>query len=482
MSEIVDAKQEEKSTKENMHFRAHSQTVTMSPEPNISMNTSNGIIGLFCRRGKSIKPICGIILVITIVAVYMWVIKKQQPTVDSLLKSPEHAKGKFVPPMGGEHHVPVANEHNAPVVDEHYVAHVPDKEEMMKAQAAEDEVKQYAAFKEKHGVHAIPPLKPPQGEGDGKISDRHGAPKPKEFPVDILLEPLLHECTDENQPGVIILVDTQPGHAEYRNAIRNSWGKPENHKGENRDQLEWQVIFIVGTSDTHDAELKEENVKHNDILQGDFKDTPSEETRKFMMSFKWLAAVIDECVPRFVLKSRDDVFINLDAIQEWMEKNFPEPYELFMGRVVRRDVPIRQKSDPMYVSEVDYPDDIYPDLVASPLYLFSFDVVVLMGYSLKKVTPIAQADAYIGILARTIGVKPFDNTHFRLLFKPSFKCFFIGLFFVHGTSAQEHKDIFRTIHKARYSYECAGVHGLKIPQAHNDLLKFGKIKQPKEDL
>jgi len=172
-----------------------------------------------------------------------------------------------------------------------------------------------------------------------------------------VLSPSIDTCSEKLY--FLVLVHSKPDNFKERELIRQTWGSVHKMQG-------WEVrtVFLLGKytqhsqsrgevkrsssdesddllshrgsqnslksrslhehsffkSDPYDSELYKadstdklvrlESDLHNDIIQGNFDDTPRNLTYKHVMGYKW---VQDHCPnpPKFVLKSDDDVFIEM---------------------------------------------------------------------------------------------------------------------------------------------------------------------------
>ena len=193
-------------------------------------------------------------------------------------------------------------------------------------------------------------------------------------------------------------------------------------------------------------EIRASDGEQKDMLRGDFLDTHHENTRKFLMSMDWVMnELVPHCQPNFIMVSRERIYHNVPAILQMLERDYTNPgHPLYMGKLLRRDVPIRDKADLMYVSKEDYNKDIFPNMIQSPTYLFSFTAFRMMHHVRESVTPIAPADSYIGLLAEKAGIKPFNNPQFIMMHLGSkvAPCQYINQFFVYNVGISDIKKVY----------------------------------------
>ena len=342
----------------------------------------------------------------------------------------------------------------------------------------------------KSGIMKVPLFNPNQGERKYKPPSRqvlkelekYGAPKPKLFPVEILEKPRL---TCEGDLLMLMLVHSSPDLQVGRNATRHTWGRQQHTRHVFGDGQKWLTIYVMGKSREplrSGIPIREENAKYGDILQGDFYDTPYEDTRKFMLGMAWLVEYIQsgnlhnnrnaaQCRPRFVLKTQSNIFHNMPSVVAWLEHKFKGNVGyLYMGHLLRTDTPVRDPYDPLYVSPDDYLPPVFPDIVRGPVYLFSYDAFVTMHGMVSSVIPIAMEDAYVGLLADNAGIKPHDNDHFHLMkLNRLHVCDIVNNFFFFDVGVREHKLLADKIRECRVNLERSQTKRKDGPPVHENL-------------
>lgn len=231
----------------------------------------------------------------------------------------------------------------------------------------------------------------------------------------------------------------------------------------------WFTVFVIGTtrSEWLRKEVEEESGRHGDILQGDLEDGLFEDTSKFMLTLKWLLASSSSSSPlrlrcvdrlRFVIKSVDNIFHNMVSITGWLKAKYPPAdggdLGLYVGKLLRRDAPIRDRAHPLFVARDDFGGEHFPDLIEGPVYMFSYGSLVEMGRAMGRVKPIAMEDGYIALLASNTGLKPKHNDHFQMLNHIRDGCHYLRMFFIYNVLPSDHIVIFNDIAKAQQSRKC----------------------------
>lgn len=196
---------------------------------------------------------------------------------------------------------------------------------------------------------------------------------------------------------ILILVTSSPDHSESRSAIRNTWG----HYNLRNDMA---IAFVVGIgSETVNKVIRDESNLYGDIIQGNYVDSYDNLTLKTVSMMEW---VHDYCSDtHFVLKTDDDMFINVPKLLTFLVKN-KDAKMTFFGRLAKKWRPIRKTSSKYYVSPVQYSSNIFPDFTTGPAYLFTSDVVVDVYVKALQTTYLKLEDVFTtGVVAQSLKIK-----------------------------------------------------------------------------
>ncbi|CAD5114400.1 unnamed protein product [Dimorphilus gyrociliatus] len=289
-----------------------------------------------------------------------------------------------------------------------------------------------------------------------KINPRYGPANPKQFPVNLIHQPKMN-CQKMAQ-FVIILVFSPPEHTGHRKAIRSSWGQALHFRQvKGLTKVNWKVIFVMGMSNNRfERDVAQESKSYSDILQAEFNDSPYEGTRKLMTAFNYLSDNLKEaCSTKFILKLDDNIFLNMPSIIPWLYNKWGDkPKNLYVGKRLRKDRPIRLSSHPKYVSKEDFEPNIFPDMIEEPVFLLSTDTLLKLVLASKRVVPIRPDDAYLGLLAKEAKIKPIHNDHFQMIRNIEGACHHLKMFFIFNIFPSQHLSIFRKLKSVRQSKEC----------------------------
>ncbi|XP_003747804.2 beta-1,3-galactosyltransferase 1-like [Galendromus occidentalis] len=175
----------------------------------------------------------------------------------------------------------------------------------------------------------------------------------------MLVEPRPVTCPSH----LYAIVPSAPKNIERRRAIRRTWAKDVQSRGNSR------LIFSLGKSNDRklDIDLKYEQETHEDVLVFDFEDSYENATLKTVLSVGYAA----RCRPAYFLKADDDTYVNVERLLasiKLIEGALKEPF--FAGQVHYRAKPHRTFSK-WTVDYVEYPEYSYPPYISGNLYVIS---------------------------------------------------------------------------------------------------------------
>ncbi|XP_012259796.2 beta-1,3-galactosyltransferase 5-like [Athalia rosae] len=214
--------------------------------------------------------------------------------------------------------------------------------------------------------------------------------------------------------NLVILIMSAPNHVEARTAIRQTWA----HFDQRKDV---SIAFVLG--DTTDPKISKvllrEQDMYGDIIRGNFVDSYSNLTLKTISGLEW---VRDYCWRvKFVLKTDDDMFINVPRLLSFINKRSKDRNVIF-GRLARKWKPIRNRKSKYYVSQMQYKPEVFPDFTTGPAYLLSSDTVPRLYKGSLEQTYLKLEDVFMtGIVAHKLGIKRTQANEFlnkRISFNP----------------------------------------------------------------
>lgn len=213
-------------------------------------------------------------------------------------------------------------------------------------------------------------------------------------------------CPDAgNELRLMIVITSAPTHHRSRLAIRHTWG----HYGSRRDV---SIGFLIGatTNQAVEDQLSAENRMYDDLIRGQFIDSYDNLTLKTISMLEW----VDTVCPKvsFVLKTDDDMFINVPRLLSFIEKHHSDKGKIF-GRLAKNWKPIRNPKSKYYVSTYQYFSKLFPQFTTGPAYLLTADVVHDLYRESLDNTYLKLEDVYMtGIVASKLKIKRVDANEF----------------------------------------------------------------------
>ncbi|KAI1695381.1 galactosyltransferase domain-containing protein [Ditylenchus destructor] len=212
---------------------------------------------------------------------------------------------------------------------------------------------------------------------------------------------------------LFVFVPTSPSSFERRQVIRDTWASSEN------TEEKVVVKFVIGKPEDPNmsTDLLEEQKKHDDLILYDHPDEIQEMHIKMHAAFKWQQIVCPDV--KFIFRADDDTVVDLPRLQFWIDKEMSDVHKknpaILFGAMRRNDgAVIRDPKRKRYVSETDYPDDVFPPYCFGALYILSNEAVTGILEHTHEVNAFSLDDVlYTGILAEKAGVLKIDaSKHF----------------------------------------------------------------------
>ncbi|XP_029133343.2 beta-1,3-galactosyltransferase 9 [Labrus bergylta] len=208
---------------------------------------------------------------------------------------------------------------------------------------------------------------------------------------------------------LLALVFSSTTNSTQRDAVRRTWANQTVVQG-----LPARILFFLGSTRTVAAQdsLLTESERYGDMVQGQAVSDSSRRgpTEKTVLALRWVIAFCP--MARFVLLTKDSVFVNLPAIGGYLLGLHRHPEDLYLGRVLQRDSPDRDPNSPGYLPPAFYPDKYLPEYCDDTAYVLSQDVVRKVYVASTAVRAPVPTDVFVGLCARKAGVAPTHSARF----------------------------------------------------------------------
>ncbi|XP_037550927.1 putative UDP-GlcNAc:betaGal beta-1,3-N-acetylglucosaminyltransferase LOC100288842 [Nematolebias whitei] len=204
---------------------------------------------------------------------------------------------------------------------------------------------------------------------------------------------------------LLTLVFSSSANLTQRNAIRKTWANQTLIRG-----FPAKTLFFLGsiqTSDTQD-DLMGEYERYGDIILADESTHGLKE--RTLLALRWIIAFCP--LARFVLMTKESVFVNLPAIGSYLLGLHRHPEDLYLGKVIQKDSPDRNPNSPSFLPPALYPNKFLPEYCDGVAYVLSQDVVRKVYVASAAVLAPVPIDVFVGLCAQKAGVAPTHSARF----------------------------------------------------------------------
>jgi len=184
---------------------------------------------------------------------------------------------------------------------------------------------------------------------------------------------------------VLIAVCSAVENIDRRNAIRSTWGDTALLSAAGV-----RLVFIVARTDPTrsppgiERRVVAEHRRQGDVVQADFIDDYVNLTAKTAVALRWATRACPRV--RYVMKSDDDVYVNVSALTRRLEQERTTQISTFgvddnsansfiIGQVVDSARPVRDRRSKWYTSTSIYPAEFYPPYTSGTGYVLGASVV-----------------------------------------------------------------------------------------------------------
>lgn len=223
------------------------------------------------------------------------------------------------------------------------------------------------------------------------------------------LESRANICPEKGENvKLVIIITSAPNHEVARNDIRKTWGQYALSKN-------ISVGFLLGfTPDDNVNEIiKKEQNTYKDIIQGNSFDSYDNLTLKTISALEWVDTYCSKA--QFILKTDDDVFINIDRLLSYVSGLDPG-IDAIYGRLAKNWKPLRNKKSKYFTSTQQYKPPVFPHFTTGPAYVFPARISHnLFETALNKIYFKLEDVFTTGLVAESLGIP--RNLHLGFLNK-----------------------------------------------------------------
>ncbi|KAL8174812.1 UNVERIFIED_CONTAM: hypothetical protein K2H54_054178 [Gekko kuhli] len=215
------------------------------------------------------------------------------------------------------------------------------------------------------------------------------------------------EACAHKEVFLLVLIFSNPENASRRDTIRQTWANMTDIRGYGT-----VILFVLGKppSEATQLEVIKEFQEHQDLIEGTFLDSPENQTLKTASAVEWTVTFCPGA--RFILKTDEGMFVNLANLVDYLLSLRTHLEDIYLGRVVRQEVPNRDPQSPSFVSLQLYPEKYYPDYCSATAFVIS-QAVARMIYVTSDEVPLSMPPGvFMGICTKNAGVTPIHSSRF----------------------------------------------------------------------
>lgn len=177
-------------------------------------------------------------------------------------------------------------------------------------------------------------------------------------------------CQNQENIHLVFLISTTPLSLKKRMIIRDTWAS---YSKKNTANIRYAFLLGDIAEEGIQEMINTEDKFYRDILQGDFPENYYTLTIKTLMGYHWAAKHCPNNT--FIIKTDDDVFINIPAVLDMIKKH-ENVLQSSIGGFCKKDIePVRDIKSKYYVSHVEYPRKRFPGYCSGTGYVTSINVV-----------------------------------------------------------------------------------------------------------
>lgn len=217
---------------------------------------------------------------------------------------------------------------------------------------------------------------------------------------------ILDQAKKCQNPFLVIIVPVAPNDVMERNAIRNTWG---NEKLVLEKHI--VVLFLLGlpsgrNAKVQQARIKQENQRHQDLLQSGFIDSSKNATVKTMVMLKWLT---ERCPQAYYTAKVDpDILFNIRELLSMLLRPATPKQNFITGQLQHNNPEIKNQSSRFYIPPEVYSKPVFPSYPSGKCYIMSMDMPAKILKASREIEPILQDDMYIGLCLEWLRIAPIE--------------------------------------------------------------------------
>ncbi|XP_008121748.2 beta-1,3-galactosyltransferase 5 [Anolis carolinensis] len=248
------------------------------------------------------------------------------------------------------------------------------------------------------------------------------------------------DLSPKGPPLLLLAIKSHPASHSRRAVLRRTWARPRETGG-----FQLRHVFLMATDPhvKHSNLAWQESKAIGDILMWDFVESHHNLSLKERCFLQWMQRNCQQAA--FVFKGDDDLFVNIEALTEYLHQT-PNVSEFIHGNIQYRSAVVRKGK--YAVSSAFYPLWVYPNFASGGGFIMPQSTIPEL-YNASLWMPVFPLDdVYLGLLALAAGLQYHHDGHFRVWGPPKDELeVYRDSVVVHGISMERIEQVWNGIQK-----------------------------------
>ncbi|XP_008121746.1 N-acetyllactosaminide beta-1,3-N-acetylglucosaminyltransferase 2 isoform X2 [Anolis carolinensis] len=245
------------------------------------------------------------------------------------------------------------------------------------------------------------------------------------------------DLSPKGLPLLLLAITSHPASHSRRSILRRTWARPRDVGG-----FQLRHVFLLAMDPQPNLALHESDTL-GDILMWDFEESHHNLSLKERCFLQWMHRHCQQAA--FVFKGDDDLFVNIEALTEYLHQT-PNVSKFIHGNVHYRSAV--QRWGKYAVSRAFYPMLVYPNFASGGGFIMPQPIIPKLYNASLWVPVFPMEDVYVGFLALAAGLRYRHDKHFRVWGPPRDELdVYQDSVVVHGISMERIEEVWKQIQR-----------------------------------
>ncbi|GAB0099474.1 hypothetical protein DMENIID0001_153350 [Sergentomyia squamirostris] len=195
----------------------------------------------------------------------------------------------------------------------------------------------------------------------------------------------------------LMMVTSAPGNFVDRQSVRDTWGTLVN-----RSDIVLGFVIGVTFNENYEEDLENENKIYGDLIRSNSVDSYKNLTLKSLSILEWASTYCRNA--KFLIKTDDDIFINIRRVLKFME-NHNNSSRMIFGDVAVEWTPERNERSKWHLPKHSFESDILPNFTRGAIYVITRDIIDDLYITALETPFLWLEDVFVtGVVAEKLGI------------------------------------------------------------------------------